>query len=266
MTNYQPTSAPYSADNLPVHETDLAWVREFGTETTEATGQAFSTSGASTVNTVNGRMGMLECLQDADSETMSGTTFLIPPWSTYADSPILGPDSKAICLIAHFFLPEANLIDPESPTALLILAAEDFVGNVDSNDVSAVAIRGRSGREADAIFQNYGNGAGSDPTNDDEVEQWGTDLYVRLVITGDVAEEKESEALLWLARDGLSWTPTSSGQITADGTFRRIGLGVTGGPGKAWLDWVRIYNYPLAAISEQGVLSPPLPLTGGRRF
>lgn len=270
MSNYQPTSAPYSADNLPAHDEDIAWIKEFGTETTEATGQAFTASPATpTINTVNARMGMLECRQGADgAEFMSGTTFLIPPWSTYAEGSV--PELRTICLMAHFLLAEQNLFDPDDVRALLILAAEDFVGDVSGQDVTAIAIRTpgglEAGVEASAVLQSYANGAGALPTTEVEYTRWGTSLYVRLLIIGDVAEEKESEMTLWTSRNGSSWSMQSQPQVTAEGAFRRIGLGVSGAAGTAWLDWVRIYNYRLQSVSAEGALTPQLPLTGGRLF
>jgi len=268
--NYQATSAPYSADNLKPHDKDLAWTMEFGTETTEATGDAFNTtdSGGPAKVTVNARMGMLQCVQDSDDpDTMSGSSFLLPPWSTWGDSPALGPDVKSIVLMAHVLLSETNIDDPSGTNGFLLLAAEDFVGNVDSEDCTTVGILGGFEEEASFHVANYGSGAGQPPTDEGDVEAWGTNLYFRLMILGDVDEEKQSEAFVWVSRDGLSWTFIDQTQISGNGGLRRVGLGVTGAPGVALLDWVRIYNYPLAGFDEDGgVLEPPMPITGGRLF
>jgi len=273
MKNYQPTSAPYSADNLGPHDEGLALAIEFGTDVTAETGQAFVTSDAGGAGTpsINARLGMLQFTQDsADPDSMAGTTFLIPPWSTYDESPVLGPDAKVIVVYAHFLCNEMAFGDAEDSHALLVLADEDFVGNVDNEDCTAIAIRGSGedeGVEADALIQVYGNGAGQQPSDEEEKTRWGTNLYVRLIIVGDTAEEKESEAGLWLSRDGLTWTPAGEFQIQASGSFRRIGIGYVGTNGTCWLDWLRIYNYRLTgAGQEEQIFQPPLPLTGGRRF
>lgn len=273
--HYQPTSAPYNADNLKPHDTDLVWTQEFGTETTENVGQSFVTSdaGGSSQNIVDARTGMLQVRSVApDPDSMTGTTFLIPPWSTYAESPIIGPQGKAIMLFAHFLLPESNVDDPAGTAALLVLAAEDFVGFVDGKNCSAVAIKGSEnpdiGEEADILIQSYGNGADDSPTDEEDRQHWGTNLYIRMLIVTDTTdEEKESDAFVWSSRDGLSWTLLGNVQITADGQFRRIGLGISGAAGMAALDWVRIYSYPLSGFQEDGgVFTPVFPVTGDRRY
>ena len=56
-------------------------------------------------------------------------------------------------------------------------------------------------------------------------------------------------------------------QIAADGeACRRVGLGILGVPGMAWLDWVRVYSYPVESIIGGGLFQPFPPLTGDRRY
>ncbi len=271
--NYQPTSAPYTADNLKPHDKDLAWVKEFGTNTTQNIGETFITSdaGGPPEISVNARLGMLQNIQgNADPDTMAGSTFLIPPWSSYPPT-IFEPQVAAICLFAHFLLADSNMDDPEASTAALVFGAEDFVGNVDAKRCSVVGIGTGEGlnfgQPAAALLAQFGLGAGFDPTDDERVSHWGTSLYVRAMILGDVAEAKQSEGIVWVSRDGMSWTLLDFFDVVADGPFRRIGLATLGGASTGYLDWVRIYNYPLEGIkSEESVLVPPLPITGDRRF
>lgn len=272
--NYQPTSAPYTANNLNPHDKDLAWVKEFGTNTTSDVGDIFTTTDTATAEmSIDARLGMLMCDQrGADPDTMSGSTFLIPPWESYAESPAFGPDQKFIFLFAHLLLQETNGVDPSDTNAHLVLAGEDFVGNVDSKFASAVTIEPNQdtvGEEAAAAWETWGSGMDSDPTGSDPRDKWGTDLYIRMLIGQDMTDlGKESDMGLFYSRDGLSWTnPEISSQIVADSPLRRVGLGVSSAAGTALLDWVRIYNYPLSGTNqESGTILPPFPVIGGRRF
>ncbi len=272
--NYQPTSAPYSADNLDPHDPGLVWSKEFGTNTTADTGQAFNTSdssGAPTM-TVDARLGMLKCEQNGeDPDSMAGSTFLLPEWESFAESPALGPDNRLMLVHAHLLLQEVHPGDPNGTHAMLVMGSENFVGNVDDIGPTSVSIRHAEGGEAtpaSVIVDYWGANADNSPTDTFENDLWGTNLYIRMLIGQNISDlGKESEMGLFLSQDGISWTLAQSLQVGNDGAMRRIGLGVYGAPGTALLDWVRVYDYALESFSqESGVFRPNYPLIGGRRF
>lgn len=268
--NYQPTSAPYNADNLKPHDTQLVWSREFGTETTEDTGQPFNgLPGESTVDTINARTGFLQCDQlstEADEDSVNGTTFLTPPLSSFPPSPVFGdgPDApRAIVLFAHLLFKEAPEGGPSA--AMLMLAGESFVGNVSGTQAFGVGIVADAiPEESSAIISAWGDGAGQEPESE-TAPHWGSNLYFRCFIVGN--DDKESDTVIWASRDGLTWTMINDGsQIMASGEpFRRVGIGITGGQGIGYLDWVRIYSYPVTGVQGQMFL-PEFPLTGDRRY
>lgn len=270
--NYQPTSAPYNADNLKPHDKDLVWLKEFGTNTTQNTGEGFNTgdSGGPPKMSINARLGMLQEIQDgADAETMAGSTFLIPPWSSYPPT-VFEPQVAAICLFGHILLADSNMDDPESSSCGLVFGAEDFVGNVDAKNASIVGLTTEAtpfGAPASTVLAQFGTGAGAPPTDDQQAPFWGTDLYIRMLLVGDVAEAKQSEGIVWVSQNGLSWTLLDLFDIVADGPLRRIGLATLGAQTTAYLDWLRIYAYRLEGLTaEEAVLVPTLPVTGDRRF
>jgi hypothetical protein len=274
--NYQPTSAPYTADLLKPHDKNLVWLKEFGTNTTHNVGENFQTAdaGGPVKLSVNARLGMLQSIQDGgEGTTMAGTSYLIPPWSSYPPSP-LDPAVAAVCLFGHFLLADSNIDDPEETRGLLVFGAEDFVGNVDAKTCTTIEIASApggavssQGEEATLVVSQFGAGAGQDPTSTITFPHWGTNLYVRMMILGDVAEAKQAESVVWISRDGISWTVIEFVSIEADGPLRRIGVGTRGGPATAYLDWLRIYSYAIEGSTGDGaVLVPTLPLTGDRRY
>jgi hypothetical protein len=245
------------------------WAREFGTETTENTGNSFSGElGAATINRVDARTGFLEISQlngDADEDSINGTTFLFPEWSSFPPSPIFGDqpdDPRAICLYAHVLLKE-NLPFDGPTQGMLMLAGESFTGDVGNQQCTGIGIAGdNSPEEHSATVLEWQNGAGSEPQGE-TAPHWGSNLYFRVVMLGD--DTKETDYISWISRDGLSWSGFAGGSVLADGeACRRVGLGISS-PGIAYLDWMRIYAYPLAGESG-GFLTPDFPLTGDRRY
>lgn len=269
--NYQPTSAPYNADNLKPHDAQLVWMREFGTETTENTGEAFSGNPlVATVNKIDARTGYLEVKQnseDADDTSVNGTTFLLPKWSDYPPTPIFGTgpdDPRVICLYAHLLLAEGDNFDGPA-SAQLILAPEDFVGNVGAIGCAGIGpVMDNQPQEDSVAITGWNAGAGQIPTNAVQVPLWGSNIYLRLLIAGD--DFKESELTAHISRDGLSWTALADLQVPGNGNpMRRVGMGMIGGQGFGWLDWVRVYSFPLTGVNA-GLTIPPFPLTGDRRY
>lgn len=273
--NYQDTSSPYSADLLAPHDVGIQKILEFGTETTLDSGDAFTGSlGFSTVNSVNARVGMLEVQQLNSGVTkengVAGSTFLLPEWSSYPPSPFFGSapdDPRVICIYAHLLKREANVQDPEEDTALLMLAGEDFVGDVSIIQSTGIGLIGdapEDGAEGGLTIKQWSNGTGVEATSEDTNVLWGSNLYIRLIAIGD--DTKETDVGIDVSRDGLTWTHIVDTQVLANGeAMRRIGLGYTGGTGVAWLDWVRVYAYPVAGDVD-GLLQPLAPLTGARRY
>lgn len=265
--NYQPTSNPYTADLLKPHDDKLKMALEFGTQNTSDTGDAFVTDpGATpTINSINARMGMLEVQANEDIIEPRGTTFLLPEWSEFTENPAVG-GARVMCIYAHLLLRDSAV--GEEAVALLVLAGEDLIGNAPAVPLSAIAIATAQsmgsdveGQEANAVALEWVNGGGGGQDVLNSIHQWGTSLYIRLFCLGDT--DKETECEVFLSRDGLTWTPAFALEI--DESLRRIGLGMLGS-GLAWLDWVRVYDYPVTGFSPGGLFLPLAPLTGNRRF
>jgi len=269
--NFQATSAPYSADNLRVHDKDLVFAKEFGTQTTSDAGDAFTTDSVNldnNTNSINARMGMLESL-NADNnapESPRGTTFEVPGPDAYPTSPIaFDPNLRIYTMFAHLLLPQTTFSDPDSSVGYLILAGDGFVGNVPNAPFMAVGIRPEGspneGEEAEALVLEYNNGGdGNNPTSQEESEHWGTNLYIRLGLIQDVTKQSV-DAEIDLSRDGITWT-RQDGRF-GDFQVTRVGI-ATSGTTAVWLDWVRTYSHVITSVGQ--ALVPPQPLTGGRRF
>lgn len=270
--NYQATSAPYSADNLKVHDKNLVFTREFGTNITDQAGDAFTTDSVDVTdnaNSINSRMAMLETVSVDPSAPNSprGTTFEVPPADVYSTSPLAGdPNIRFYTMYAHLLAAESTLGEPDASTAYLILADDGFVGNVPNAPFNAIAIRPEGGgpnfgEEAENLIMEFANGGdGLNPTQTEIHSHWGTNVYIRLVIIQDVTKQS-NDTEVWLSRDGMTWTHLES--LTGDFNINRVGI-ATSGQGRVWLDWLRTYDYVIDFVGPSLIPAPPL--TGGRRF
>lgn len=273
LANLQPTSSPYSADLLRPHDRELAWVKEFGTNTTEDVGDAFETNFASTgdpLALVEARFGTLaiSTMSIASDTVPKGRSFLIPPWSTYKDAPVLGvPGLKMIVIYAHMYLfQEADDSAGTNNSAGFILSTEDLIGTAPTEPfmqfnikpVAPIVLGVRPEHNLQMEEWNIG-GAGMNPNPFVVNPAWGSNLYFQVITIGDGV--KFASCICSISRDGITWT--NVGTFGFPGVLRRVGLSITGRE-IAGLDWVRIYNYP--AITADNIFEPPPPATGSRLF
>lgn len=269
--NYQATSAPYSADNLKVHDAGLVFAKEFGTQTTADAGDAFTTDAGDTAesdNSINARMGMLEVSSVDDSiSAPRGTTFEIPPLSAYPTSPLFqDPTIRAYTLTAHLLLAEMNEGGVTDNTeALVVLAGDGFVGSVPNAPFIGVGMNpeggAEQGNEHNAISVEFENGGDNGATFIGQSLEWGSNLYIRLLISGST-EKDAADVSVSIGRDGMTWTQQES--LQANFAITRCGISIQD-VGRVWLDWVRTYSYIVTAVDNDALVPYP-PLTGGRRF
>ncbi len=272
----QSVTSPYSADNLKAHDFKLHWTHEFGVEVTTDVGEAFQTGLAPVAQPlalVNPRFGSLNISSMAGPPQLpvSGQTFLLPPWSTYEESPFGGPGVALAVIYAHFRMNIEPSNGSQVPThrVSLIMAPEGFVGQVPVMEYGAVTIikdlvaAPPSRPEDTVLLEQYENGGSVAPTLQTSHPQWGNDIYVKLLVATDVPDEKESEFEVSISRNGIAWTDLGLLALESTGGLRRIGLGTSGNV-IGGLDWIRAYDYP--ATFADAILEPPPPATGGKLY
>jgi hypothetical protein len=254
----------------------LVFAKEFGTQTTTNAGEGFTTDAAEPTpakNSVNARVGMLETLSNdgVDIDGARGTTFEVPAYDAYRPQTLQAlpdPDFRLYTLYAHLLLAEHILEgDPDDTIGHLILAGDGFAGSVPNAPFASIGIQppvsgAADGEEDNLKVLEYNNGGDNDPTAETTVLHWGSNLYIRLGVSGIIGKEF-MEGEVWVSRDGLTWTHQNF--LAGDFALTRVGVGVQG-IGRVWLDWVRTYNWTLAEEPVDGKLVPYPPLTGGRRF
>ena len=273
--NEQQTSGPYSADVLNVHDKDLVWVREFGTEVTGDTGQAFTTNfggaGPDITSEINARLGMLSVSTRGAGvnafEAPRGTTFELPDWDSFPDSPAIAVGFKAVVLYAHLLNKTRGDGSSNSASSFvdLVLGSENLEGDnlvaplvccgIDGN----IPINGEPSAVQVDVFNNGGNAG---PTESDDVETWGNDVYWRIFMSSQAPTFKTTNLEIAVSQKGLAWQQVAS--VSMDDLVVRVGAGVRCAA-DGLLDWARLYTWVITDASGQ-FIEPPMPETGGRLF
>lgn len=267
MTSQQ-TSVPYSADVLQPHDTDLFFAVELGTNVTQNAGEPFNTQAVVTENArtaVDGRLGMLRCWIDPDqgdtpSDSPRGSTYLIPDWSNLPPSPALAVPTIAI--FAHLINLDASFAGSGSESGV-VFGGLGLVGDVPAEIFTTTGLsRQLSPLDPwNMIAAYWGSGGGGGAPDFDNVSiSFGQNLYVRALCFYDPKGDETEIASIAISRDGLGWWECGSGEVP--GLLRRVGV-YQRQDGFGALDWIRVYNWPLASIA--GPLLPQ-PQTGGRLF
>lgn len=274
MGNSQKTSNPYSADSLQPRDTELVWAREFQTEVTGETGEAFGDLIPTDVIAVEPRIGFagVSSIDGPDNLTVRGTTFLTPEWSTYKTSPLGGgAELKFIAVYAKLRMYFEVQGPPSEPVAYLVFGQEGLVGQANAEPFGAVAMpatpQGGARMDNDVQVEDFTLGYALPSTQTSGVfNQLGNTVYVRAIF-GAIADDpgKGTDGTFEFSHDGVTWYKTN-GQFQLPGHLRRMGIAVQG-QCIAGVEFMRIYTYvPVAVTSTSTATLPGAPLTGSRLF
>ena len=276
--NEQQTSSPYNPDTLNVHDKDLVWVRDFGTETTNETGEKFQTSiGAEDINKqINARLGMLSVstrkfgggIDPGALEAPRGTTFVLPDWDTFPESPNITPGFKAVVLYAHTLYKQRGdgaVLSSDSSFVDLVLGEQSLVGGNLLAKLVCCGIDGNLplGGEPCAIqVDTFNAGGNAGPTDSADSLDWGNDVYWRIFMSSQAPAFKTTNLEIYVSQKGLGWQLVTSTSI--DALVTRVGAGVRC-IADGLLDWCRLYTWVIDDADGQ-YIEPPMPETGGRMF
>jgi len=272
----QATSAPYSLDVLDSHDDGLVFAKEFGTNVTGNLGDAFQTTGGISIPAnaaIDARLGMLEVQSFVpDIQTFAeprGRTFVTPDWATYPTSPLVEDEGSLIVIFAHvIYRFDQNVGTLANNFVDLVLGPLALVGNAPTIPFATCSIQsggdmGANNRqESNVVTAEWLNGPAG-PSVEMIGDNWGGDVYWRLIAVGGVGKETEVFSVS-VSRSGLNWVDLGQLEVGGSDEMRRIGLAVRG---LAWgaLDWVRIYTY-VAVDQDNTIFIPAPPKTGGRLF
>ena len=275
--NEQQTSAPYSMDVLDVHDKDLVFAREYGTNVTDAIGDAFFTlAGPGNVARIDARRGLLVVETPASGPAApNGFSFPIPDLldtDKFPLSPFVGPENRFAVLYAHLISLEMLSVGAPFYTDL-VFGSSGLIGDATAEPFATFSIDGGFSVIAPAVdpaipapFQPQGvqiegwtNGA--TPLGPAGYNGVGNDVYVRALIGSDGV--KSSITFDYSVR-GFGWTNMGSLIVGPFHFLERIGL-ATRINQVAGLDWLRIYKYVVTGSDATG-FTPAPPITGGRRW
>ncbi len=272
--NEQQKAGPYSPDVLNVHDKDLLWVREFGTEVTTETGDKFTTNaGASNVEAlIDARLGMLNVNSDGSGvEAPRGSTFLFATpeqWQAFPESPELGPGTIAVVMYAHTLYKDradGGAVGSGQSFADLILGSEDLIGEAVNSPLIACGISGSDtlgGEPVPINVDTYNLGGDNGPTESDTANDWGSNVYWRILMVTQQPAFKTTSVVVDVSTGGLAWQNVATTSL--DNLVTRVGLGVRC-VANGMLDWARLYSWVIEEAQGDYILPRP-PETGGRMF
>jgi len=285
-TQDQPTSNPYSADNLPTRDEGLEFAKEFGTNNTTDVGELWNGSGVIDPQpeaSIDARLGVLQLnsfnMDEGIDENYAprGRTFLGPDLTTFPITTVLGVPAHMAVIYAHTLLIRESFISEPTPAPPtdgwgggFILGGDTLVG-VESSDpflsmdtlwpLYPTDVRSR----ATILVRDWIDGGGDIPDVCGGVPQL-TPLSIYWRITTIQPADgpvKSTSAVVEWSNDGITWTLVCPDAEIA-GEVQRYGY-VSYGPCVCALDWVRFYSYVPTSFDDWNTI-PLGPTTGGRLF